>query len=182
MLPRRVTDLPATKNRGVEAAIGLRVNESRRLDLNQRPPAPKQAPEQVQVSNLRRRERRPSVSLRPRRYAATNVSVKVEPTPRVLSAVIAALVSRSDARHTITLWHLMERLPPADRGPVVDALLRLAPPAANVATSHIVAGKADALRRWRSSVERTWSKEDVPAWKRLWRGVWRPFMRSPAST
>ncbi|MBA3405248.1 MAG: hypothetical protein H0U13_11300 [Gemmatimonadaceae bacterium] len=91
---------------------------------------------------------------------------------------VKALLRASDVRHTITLWHLMRRVGEERRVAVIDRLLAFAPLPSGVTRAAVIAQEPDALDAWRSQIASSWSTESVPAWKRVWRKLWRSAMAS----
>ena len=86
---------------------------------------------------------------------------------------VAALAAASDRRHSITLWHLIPRVEGARRALVVDRLAALAPPPPGVRRDLLLAADPRALAAWREHLAPGWSAEEVPGWKRAWRGISR---------
>lgn len=97
---------------------------------------------------------------------------EAHPDPRTLGALLAA----SDSGTTITLWHLLQRVPSAERPRVYTRLARLAPPPEGVTPEAALALDPRALHRWRRALERSWTTESVPFWKRTWRRAWSYVM------
>ena len=87
-------------------------------------------------------------------------------------AALGRLLTESSARSTITLWHLLPRVPDSDRALVYDRLAALAPPPAAVVRDAVLELDKRALDRWRTALEPRWSTERVRLWKRAWRAVW----------
>ena len=88
----------------------------------------------------------------------------------------AELLAASDSGTTITLWHLLQRVAPGDRLRVYTRLTQLAPPPSGVTAEAALALEADAIHRWRRGLERSWTTETVPLWKRAWRRTWSHVM------
>ncbi|HEY0024571.1 MAG TPA: hypothetical protein VGB24_16775 [Longimicrobium sp.] len=89
---------------------------------------------------------------------------------------LQVLLAASDAGTTITLWHLLQRVAPAERRLVYARLVQLAPPPAGVTDSAALELDPRAMLRWRRSLERSWTTESVPVWKRTWRRAWSYVM------
>ena len=94
------------------------------------------------------------------------------------SASVAQLVEASGRERTITLWHLLRRVDGRERAMVVDRLMRLAPPPSSVTRADVIAGDRAALNAWRDVLAPSWSSEQVPGWKRLWRQLWERARRA----
>jgi hypothetical protein len=82
------------------------------------------------------------------------------------------LLALATTRSTITLWHLLPRVDMREREMVYDRLAALSPPPNGVTRSAALALDGQALDRWRSALEPSWSTERVRLWKRAWRAVW----------
>ncbi|HEU4562690.1 MAG TPA: hypothetical protein VFS20_32975 [Longimicrobium sp.] len=83
------------------------------------------------------------------------------------------LLAASTEEHTITLWHLLLRVPLNERALVFNRLAKLAPPPPGVVGDAVILRlEADDMLRWRRAMERSWTTESVPAWKRAWRRLW----------
>jgi hypothetical protein len=91
-------------------------------------------------------------------------------------APLDALLDASGREATITLWHLLPRVGPGERGRVHARLAALAPPPAGVTADAVLRLDARALARWRDALEPSWTTETVPAWKRAWRRLWTAFV------
>lgn len=70
-------------------------------------------------------------------------------------------------RDAMSLWHLLSRVPPADRDRVFDALAKFVPPPPEVTREGIRAGRRDMLDAW-------WNKLglDTASWWRTWKQKW----------
>ena len=82
------------------------------------------------------------------------------------------VLTESDAGSTITLWHLLPRVPHAERVRVYERLARLSPPPRGVTAEGVLALDPGMLQRWRNALEPTWSDERVFLWKKAWRALW----------
>jgi hypothetical protein len=87
-------------------------------------------------------------------------------------AALEQVLSTATAGSTITLWHLLPRVTPEERVLVYDRLASVAAPPPGVERDDVLALDAQALSRWRTTLEPTWSSERVRLWKRAWRAVW----------
>jgi len=87
-------------------------------------------------------------------------------------AALVALLTATDARSTITLWHLLQRVAPAERERVFLRLASIVPPPASVTRERVMRGESGALQRWRTDLEPSWITEP-PAWRRAWLAVRR---------
>jgi hypothetical protein len=86
------------------------------------------------------------------------------------------LLAASDSGTTITLWHLLQRVAPGDRLRVYTRLTQLASAPEGVSAQAALALERGAMQRWRRSLERSWTTETVPFWKRAWRRTWSRVM------
>ena len=82
------------------------------------------------------------------------------------------VLDAATARSTITLWHLLPRVDMHEREMVYERLAALSPPPNGVTRAAVLALDGQALDRWRSALEPSWSTERVRLWKRAWRAVW----------
>jgi hypothetical protein len=82
-------------------------------------------------------------------------------------AAVEGVLAASDARSTITLWHLLQRADPATRERVYARLAAIAPPPATATRERVVRGESGALQRWRTDLQPTWAIEP-PIWRRVW--------------
>jgi len=87
-------------------------------------------------------------------------------------AALDRVLDAATVRSTITLWHLLPRVPPDDRGLVYDRLAAVAPPPAGVDRDGVMRLDQRTLGRWRTALEPKWSTERVRLWKRAWRALW----------
>jgi hypothetical protein len=89
------------------------------------------------------------------------------------STQLAALLLAADSTHTITLWHLLDRVAEPERKLVIARLAQLAPLPQRVSLEQVQRADARALHAWRATMAPGWSSESVPVWKRPWRWLWR---------
>lgn len=87
-------------------------------------------------------------------------------------AGLEGLLAATDSGTTITLWHLLQRVAPADRARVYARLTQLASVPPGVRAEDALALDRGALERWRAHLEDSWTTDPVPAWKRAWRKLW----------
>jgi hypothetical protein len=86
---------------------------------------------------------------------------------------VARVLDRSTPDETITLWHLLQRVEPSQRGAVLDRLIMLAGSAPEgVSPEAAMALDARALTAWRELLDNRWNTETVAWWKRAWRKTW----------
>ena len=64
------------------------------------------------------------------------------------SAALALILARARTRDAITLWHLLARVTPSERGAVFDALAARVTPPAGVTRDRVLALDRDALDSW----------------------------------
>jgi hypothetical protein len=83
------------------------------------------------------------------------------------AAALSRILSAARADDAVTLWHLLARVPPADRGAVFDALARSVPPPTAVTREGIVRGDQAMRDTWWSAL----GMGDV-AWWRTWKRRW----------
>jgi hypothetical protein len=79
---------------------------------------------------------------------------------------IIAVIQAADARSTITLWHLLQRVDSSERGTVYDRLAAIAPPPRTVTRDRVLRAESGALQRWRTDLQASWATEP-PLWRRL---------------
>ena len=87
-------------------------------------------------------------------------------------AAVDSLLAASTEQHTITLWYLLLRATPEERPYVYARLAEFAPPPGDVSRDAVLRLDDGHLQRWRQAMERSWTTESVPAWKRAWRRMW----------
>lgn len=86
------------------------------------------------------------------------------------------LLQASGSGTTLTLWHLLQRVPAADRAAVYDRLAEVAPEPPGAARAAALRLDAGALEAWREALEGSWTRESVPAYRRAWRKLWADLM------
>ncbi len=64
------------------------------------------------------------------------------------TAALRAILDRARVRDGLTLWHLLARVRPSERGDVFDALARRVPPPAGVTREGVLALDKDSLDLW----------------------------------
>ena len=69
---------------------------------------------------------------------------------------LAVILAEARIRDTLTLWHLLSRVPDVDRVRVFDRIAALAPLPAGLSRERILALDADALRKWREELAWKW--------------------------
>jgi hypothetical protein len=82
----------------------------------------------------------------------------------------AAVVTRQQSG--ITLWHLLQRLAGAQRERVLDRLVALSPPPAEVTMEGIRRLDRQMLDRWRRELNPMWGEEAAPLWAAVGRRLW----------
>lgn len=84
-------------------------------------------------------------------------------SPGVRESALTQLLDSARARDAFSLWHLISRVPAADRGRVVDRLARLVPPPAQAPRAEVIALDRAALDAW-------WNVLGVgdASWWRIW--------------
>jgi hypothetical protein len=65
---------------------------------------------------------------------------------------LQAIVSSARPRDGLTLWHMLSRGTPAERGQVYDRLAALSPPPPGVTRTAVLAGDRRALERWWNAI------------------------------
>jgi hypothetical protein len=73
------------------------------------------------------------------------------------AAAVRAIVETAELRDTITLWNLLSRTTAADRAAVATRLDQLSRRPDTVGADDVLAGDADAIDRWRQSLDASWS-------------------------
>jgi len=94
-----------------------------------------------------------------------------------LDVVFVALHGPSDfitlrRQSGITLWHLLQRVPPGMREGVYQRLAELSAPPAGVTREGILALQRPMLERWRRDLSPMWSEEAQAWWTRVARRLW----------
>jgi len=69
---------------------------------------------------------------------------------------VAIVLSEARQRDTLTLWHLLSRVAPAQRERVLDRMVALTPLPSGVARDQALALDPATLRRWREELAWTW--------------------------
>ncbi len=72
----------------------------------------------------------------------------------------------------ITLWHLLQRVEPAERARVAAALAQREPRPAGVTTEGILALDRQMLDRWRRALHPMWGESPGPAWAVVAQRIW----------
>ncbi|HYP25270.1 MAG TPA: zf-HC2 domain-containing protein [Blastocatellia bacterium] len=85
---------------------------------------------------------------------------------------LRVVLSESRRFDTLTLWHLLARVGEQERGEVYDRMIALSPAPDTVTREGIIRLDKNMLDQWRDDMELYWFREDVPVWKKAWRGVW----------
>ena len=89
-------------------------------------------------------------------------------SPEAVARAIDAVLGESRPRDVLTLWHLLSRVPIADRDRVFDRLAGFVPPPAGVTREAVRIGDPKALDAW-------WNALDLgtTSWWRTWTQQWR---------
>jgi hypothetical protein len=72
------------------------------------------------------------------------------------SRALDTVLGESRVRDTLTLWHLLPRVAPADRGRVFDRLVSLTPLPADVSRDNALQLDPDTMKRWKEELAWTW--------------------------
>lgn len=72
------------------------------------------------------------------------------------NGALEIVLSESRVRDTLTLWHLLQRVEPADRGRLFDRMAALTPIPAGVAREQALKLDPDTLNRWKEELAWTW--------------------------
>jgi hypothetical protein len=72
------------------------------------------------------------------------------------AAALAVVLAESRMRDTLTLWHLMSRVEPADRARVYDRIAGLTPPPATVSREKALQLDPSTLKVWREELAWSW--------------------------
>jgi len=72
------------------------------------------------------------------------------------AASVEVILRDARVRDTLTLWHLLSRVDPAQRAQVYDRMAELVPPPPAVSRDSALALDAEALRRWREELAWKW--------------------------
>ena len=103
----------------------------------------------------------------PLRQALTKLDFEGGGTP-----ALDVVLSDARTRDTLTLYHLLARVPDADRGRVYDRLAEYNQPPQGVTREGVLSLDGGMLGLWRESLEPTWLKESLPAVRKVWRWIW----------
>ncbi|MEJ7812425.1 MAG: hypothetical protein WKG32_18590 [Gemmatimonadaceae bacterium] len=109
----------------------------------------------------------------PANFRAALAVYEAAPGPAALDTLLAL----SGRGTTITLWHLLQRVGGDEREQVYARLAEVAPPPTPVARGELLRLDPRALERWKATLQREWTTESVPVWKRAWRRLWVAAMR-----
>jgi hypothetical protein len=69
---------------------------------------------------------------------------------------LIAILNEARVRDTLTLWHLISRVEPAQRGRVYDRIAALTPVPAGVSREQALTLNPETLRRWKEELAWTW--------------------------
>lgn len=83
------------------------------------------------------------------------------------AAALATVLSQARRRDALTLWHLLQRGTPDERGKVFERMSIVAPPPAGVTRDAVLAGDRRAIDTWWNSLGL-----DSTTWWRLWKKDW----------
>lgn len=72
------------------------------------------------------------------------------------SAAVQTIIREAELYDMFTLWHLLSRVSPSDRGLIYDALAELVPPPAGVTREGILSKNKKMLDAWKVEVENAW--------------------------
>jgi len=89
-------------------------------------------------------------------------------TAAARASALDVLLSEAQIRDDVTLWHLLTRVDPDQRGRVFDRLAELRPPPAGVTREGVLAGNRDMLDAWWDALG-----QGAASWWRLWKQQWR---------
>lgn len=89
-------------------------------------------------------------------------------------ASLDAVLAGARARDTLTLWHLLSRVPADERARVYERLASLSPPPDGVTRDGIVGLDRAMLDAWKSKLQKDWLwGESAPAVRGMWRKLWQ---------
>lgn len=83
------------------------------------------------------------------------------------SAALATVLATADARATITLLHLLPRVAPAHRAPIVARMAELVPLPPGVGREAVLELRPEALRAWEPALRKRWPAEPDTPWRRF---------------
>jgi len=72
------------------------------------------------------------------------------------SFALDVILADARARDTLTLWHLLSRVEPADRARIYDRMASLTPVPAGVSREQALKLDPETLRRWKEELAWTW--------------------------
>lgn len=106
------------------------------------------------------------------REALAAIEENAAPTEARRAALDTVLAAAS-ARETLTLWHLLRAVGPADRGAVFERLGALSPPPAGVNRAGIERLDERMLRLWKNDMLRVWlSGQPRDDFMKRWTSLW----------
>jgi hypothetical protein len=82
-------------------------------------------------------------------------------------AALETVLTLSRPKDALTLWHLLSRTTPEERGRVYDRLASLVPPPSGVTRAAVLRGERQALDAWWNALGL-----DTAAWWRIWKQKW----------
>ena len=88
------------------------------------------------------------------------------------AAALDTVLALARPRDALTLWHLLSRVTPSERGRVHDRLASLVPPPAGVTREAVLRGDRRALDAWWNALGL-----DTAAWWRIWKRQWSESSR-----
>jgi hypothetical protein len=85
---------------------------------------------------------------------------------------IRVVLDHARTRDTLTLWHLLPRVEPAERARVYERLAALDAPPEGVTREGVLALDREMLDAWKEKLDPVWVQESFPAVRRAWRQLW----------
>ena len=85
---------------------------------------------------------------------------------------LRVVVAEARLRDTLTLWHLLPRVEPAERARVYERLAALDAPPEGVTREGVLALDREMLDAWKEKLDPVWVQESFPAVRRAWRQLW----------
>jgi hypothetical protein len=89
-------------------------------------------------------------------------------TAAARASAVSLVLSEARDRDVVTLWHLLTRVGPQDRGAVFDRLASFVPPPSGVTREGIAVGRREMLDAWWDALGL-----GTASWWRTWKQPWR---------
>ena len=104
------------------------------------------------------------------RHALSKFDFEPQDTTWSKIPTLDVLLDLARSRDSLTLWHLLPRVPDNDRSRVYDRLAALAPPPAGVTRDGVLQLNHEMLELWKNEMQSNWSHES--RLRKAWINVW----------